>query len=624
MHGVSTDDPAAELPAYSFSGNPSFPSDQASFDRYINLVKSKDPKNAYNIEAAVPSDLESSYLKNTPQPIPGPQTLGRQIIGGSGGKNSSTKKEKDVPQAQLVDVPSDTPLADAGGKAQLVDVPSDTPIKSDEDLERSVAHPALVKAGLADKPSLADRFRYYVGSKIANFLPAAGGTIGGMAATPETVGTGTIPGAMAGAGLGSTVAEELKNELPQLFGSRASSIPQLLGNIGSDTVMQGALPEAIGQGVSAGLKPTLAKILASKFVSSTSPAVRAGVDYTSRVADAGAAVENAKNAEQTASQGLARIGQQTANKVADTAQFRSNPVDIIERGAQKVPDLPPEPIPDPFEQNLPKQPKMAAEPKNDIEEQLRVIKNTPPGGIQQVQLNKLHKAIISDPASFRNYILATGDKAGAEQLAVNDVVKQGFGEGSNTLNPDKILDALKADKNNIYGEGISGATKKNLTNFLTEAKNLQGASATAGDLLDEATRQRNLSSKLLEDTTKKVPDTGKLLSWRNGKLLLAGPVAAGIGGRGAGAVAGAVSGGIVLKEAALAALMKDPTIAKLTTQALKVGTSAPEATALSKVLMGAMRGSDVLYKSASDDDNRLEPATIDQNGQLQYAKPRTR
>lgn len=533
-------------------------------------------------------------------------------------------------------------------KKQLFDVNGDpVKVKSDDDVARSIEHPDLVKAGLYQKPTFADRFRYYAGGLITKALPAIGGGVGAAITGPETLGLGSLAGAGAGAGLGSTISEELKNEMPSLFGSRAKDIPELLKNIGGDVVTQGVVPEGIGTAISAGAKPVIAKLIASKLISGTSPAVKAGVKYTTDVMDAGTGSTMARSSRDIANNASANAVDKArdqfinANRTVEqltpkAAQYTTDPVKILENSANKIPDLPPEPLPetDPFK-NYSGAPgtekvKLTPEVKNPIEEQLRTIKNTPPGGPQVVQLNKLHKDILSDPANLRNYILATGDKAGAESLALNDVVRKGYNQGTNTIDPGKILDALAADKNNVYKEGISKGSKSNLTKFLTELQSqkeiaaegetgLKNELASGAKAAKEGDAAVTSADKNLQKVIDKTPE--KVLSWRRGKLLLTVPIAAAAGGHEAASIAGAISGTIVLKEAALARLMQDPQIAGLTTQALKVGLTTAEATPLSKVIMHALRGSQTLFKAANDPDAKEEHATVDQNGQLQYAKP---
>lgn len=549
--------------------------------------------------------------------------------------------------AKLVTVPDDTPLQDEikPKAARLVTVPSETPLKDEDQRQKeadyAIEHPELAKAGVLSQPTLSDRFRHYVGSKIAALLPAVGGTVAGMAATPETGGLGTIPSAAAGAGLGSTLAEELKNEMPSLFGSRAKDIPDLLSKIGTDTVIQGAAPEIAGKMISAGVKPLVAKVLASKLVSSTSPAVRAGVDFTTKTADAQAGATLARsgrdignaaaqNAVSGATEQAMNAGTAAEQATASASRYTTNPISVIEQGAQKVPDLPPDPAQD-FDAyaKYRGKPVLKTDPVNPIEDQLRTIKNTPPGGPQQVLLNKLHKDIISDPANFRNYISATGDTAGAETLAVNDVIRKGYNQGSNTIDPNKILDALSADKNNIYKEGIAPETQKNLTNFLTELQKTKEVAKAGEDAITSTTtnaakvaKEGDASVAAADKAVQSVKPPESVLSWRRGKLALIVPAAvisSTLGGK-AGAVAGGITGTILLKETAIAALMRNPQIAQLTTKALTVGLDNPASTPLAGTIIKALRGTGVIFKAANDPDGIEEHATVDENGQLQYAK----
>ena len=110
-----------------------------------------------------------------------------------------------------------------------------------------------------------------VGRAAVASLPAIGGIVGSI------LGGGVDPlTAGAGAGLGSVVSQELRNEFPKLFGNLDRDPTSFATQVGSDTLLNGVLPEVASNALAAP-RQAIAKVLANKFVQKF-PAVQEGME----------------------------------------------------------------------------------------------------------------------------------------------------------------------------------------------------------------------------------------------------------------------------------------------------------------------------------------------------------
>ncbi len=78
------------------------------------------------------------------------------------------------------------------------------------------------------------------------------------------------------------------------------------------------------------------------------------------------------------------------------------------------------------------------------------------------------------------------------------------------------------------------------------------------------------------------------------------------------------AGALVLTDALLGQLMKNPEIAQLTTQALRTGLNAPAATFTTKAIVNTLRGSEAMLRTP---EGKLEKVYIMDNGAITTMKP---
>lgn len=147
---------------------------------------------------------------------------------------------------------------------------------------------------------------------------------------------------------------------------------------------------------------------------------------------------------------------------------------------------------------------------------------------------------------------------GREGVDIREVLKAGS-TGSGKYNPEKIMTALDHPD---YDFTISPEAKKNVSDF---AANLHSLKAGEGS-------------------------TNYLINYAKGHLLLMAPSLA-LGASGHLAPAAATAGGLVLTDAVLGRLMKNPETAALVVRAMRTSSEAPEADIIQKALRAAARGS---------------------------------
>lgn len=151
-------------------------------------------------------------------------------------------------------------------------------------------------------------------------------------------------------------------------------------------------------------------------------------------------------------------------------------------------------------------------------------------------------------------------RAGQEEL--NSLVNSGYSPATNRLDAVKVLDNLVKNPNEY--RNVDPIVKNNFKEFLQEAIAQKPLAKEGGD---------------------------KLINYARNRFILGAGIGAVTGGILPGTVAG---GGLVLGEAAIKQALKDPVISKLMLTAIKTPASAPEASFISKVLINALRGADVV------------------------------
>jgi hypothetical protein len=177
---------------------------------------------------------------------------------------------------------------------------------------------------------------------------------------------------------------------------------------------------------------------------------------------------------------------------------------------------------------------------------------------------------LSDLTHVRNFKLATGEPKTIEQLALNDLVTDGFKASENTLNTKGILDKLSGPKGEIYREAISGPTLGKFQELMSEIE-----AQKAGHGISD-----------------------RMLNWSKGHLAWSIPLAAsGLGGHSLIGGMGALATGSILTNSALGKIMSNPQTAALVVKAMRTSTSSPEAPFIAKALANVVRGGEVVAES---------------------------
>lgn len=401
-----------------------------------------------------------------------------------------------------------------------------------------------------------------LGQKVGNFavhsLPAIGGVLGALG------GGGPIGGA-AGAGLGSVVETELKNEFPQLFGNiQSKSVPSLVGGIAADAIGQGALPE-VGSMLMAKPAAAMANLIGRSPLKYM-PAVKEGVQ-ASNVADISKKILTKQYPETNI---IETAGENASNNAGEMTQAIADAQAKVPKtkGPTSIADVPISDKPIPL----------------SPEEQAATDKLTNTFGPNQVgkKLIKLHteylqgdekaatqtykdisNQTLSDVVHVKNFKLATGEPDTVRHLATNDLITKGWNGADSTFNPDAVLGALGGAKKEIYQEAL-GDSYKPFNDFLKEAQ--------------EQTKD-----------TKGITD--RLLHYSQGHLLwtVPGTIAAVAGGHETLGGLGAAASGFILTNKMLQNLMSNPDTAKLVVQAMKTPLKSGEATLLNQALTNSLR-----------------------------------
>jgi hypothetical protein len=181
--------------------------------------------------------------------------------------------------------------------------------------------------------------------------------------------------------------------------------------------------------------------------------------------------------------------------------------------------------------------------------------------------------------------------------ATRELFAKGYSPSSGKLDAGKLIDELKV----------------NPDAYKAIPKDMQG---TMQEFLEQA-------QKMQSDKTG--GSNGHLLSMVKNAPVLAIPGAVGgmaLGGAMGHGYVGATVGagaGIILGEKAISKLMSNPEIARLTIQAMKQPGSAESSKVISKVLLNALRGTEVLV-SSGDPDSKPEKAVVNEQGIPVYPK----
>lgn len=212
--------------------------------------------------------------------------------------------------------------------------------------------------------------------------------------------------------------------------------------------------------------------------------------------------------------------------------------------------------------------------------------------LRDISFKNIADKALSDVQQVRNFKLSTGEVDTIDQLAANRALRQGWSKAGK-FDPDAVLAELNDGKNaDVYGEALKSGTKKDLQEFLQTAKDMQGDATSGGHLISMIKRAPVLA----------LP--GMALGSAAGGALGHGFVGATVG----------AGMGITLGESAISRLMANREIAKLTIQAMKTPATSQQSTIISKVILNALRGTEVLVTTLRGQ----EKAVVGQNGQLQY------
>ena len=179
-------------------------------------------------------------------------------------------------------------------------------------------------------------------NKTAEWLPAIGGTVGGImggaGGTVFGMGVGGVPGALGGATLGAGAGEAYKQLMNRARGASAPATSgEAAATIGTQSVVQGAIPQAVGMAAAPVLKAGATRLMQSAVKPTLAAAKRAtggtpqlvqtlldeGINVSARGADKLMRLIEATNKEIKDALALstARISPlKVASRLTDTAQ----------------------------------------------------------------------------------------------------------------------------------------------------------------------------------------------------------------------------------------------------------------------------------------------------------------
>ena len=412
-----------------------------------------------------------------------------------------------------------------------------------------------------------------IGSRLANAMPVIGAGIADAAA-PFTGGLSLLA-APAGALAGSAIKRGMQTTLPSWFGS----IPKdqgMLGDVvdsGIDTVGAGILPKVITKGItSIGSLATQAgrAALIAKWFKNTGPVQKTvGKD----IGDSVDAFTNDTFSNKTPSTDYSATPPESANTSGRQESLFENPSNTY----------PP------------------SQPAGSLSSVAsgQPILQTPkvPGSGKSVPSRSVQESLLPSeqpPAPKFGETPVAGDNPSI--TATRSLLKKGYSPSTGRIDSDGILDEMikNPDKYKDIDPDMQGRLKE----FLTQAKTMQ-------------------SDKSI--------NTGSLISMKNGAPVLAWPgaIAGGVAGHLTGIPYGGVmgatagsAGGIYLGEKGISLLMQNPTTAKLVIQAMKTPATAQESSIISKVLLNALRGTEVMATSPKGE--KPEKAVVNQQGVPTY------
>ena len=384
------------------------------------------------------------------------------------------------------------------------------------------------------------------------FLANSLPALGATLAAPEGMGVGSIATGALGAGLGSFVKRGLQAISPKWFGEPPGDTTGDMIDTATDAVGAGVLPPVLTSGLNTAIK-----------VATKGPAETISKVLASRLFRNTTPVQNAVS--QDIESGVGRLT--TPDPMA------------IETAAQNVRDNTGVSVAEKYKEG-------------SIGADLAQVPYQADQKLRGISFKKISDRALSDVQQVRNFKLATGEADTIDQLAANRALKQGWSKAGK-FDPDAVLAELNDGKNSdVYGEALKSGTKQNLQEFLETAKDMQGDSTSGGHLISMIKRAPVLA----------LP--GMALGSAAGGALGHGFIGATVG----------AGMGITLGESAISKLMANPEIAKLTIQAMKTSSSTQQAGIMSKVILNALRGTEVLVTTPEGQ----EKAVVGENGQIQY------
>lgn len=365
--------------------------------------------------------------------------------------------------------------------------------------------------------------------RIPDALPAVGGMIAG------------VPGAAAGS-----------------FAKQALSQNPSLQDAGTDTLLQGVLPEAVGgiAGVlrdvkSQGLLKTIADRLPTS-ISSKLPGTKA------------AQIINQARGLMT---GEASGIQNTARNVQDNLPTSPTYSNILDANGNKIQTGSAQQMPQNYQGTV-------AEKLTKTPPVQQDVANIPP-------LGKTADNLFSDVSEVRNAKLANGGDS-INKLAQDRIMRQHWNFDTGNFDPDKVLNTLGKNED-VYREAM-GPDYDNMKALMQQAQKLK-----VGQTQDS------------------------LISWHEVRKVGALEVGAGLFG-----IPHGVTGALTLGTDAMRKIAADPALGQLVIAAMKAPKGSPSTSLFGAALKAGLRGT-TLYMT--NDDGKKEPVTIGQDGNLQYPKP---
>jgi len=281
-----------------------------------------------------------------------------------------------------------------------------------------------------------------------------------------------------------------------------------------------------------------------------------------------------------------------------TSKHLADETDIMKEIATKAP----KPALEPYKSGKIKGPKLPDE-ATSLHEDLYDAANG------KIPFTKVADRAFSNTEDLRQLKLI--DPQGTENLALSRAVSKGFNGAK--VNPDKILTELDS---NIYREALNPETHGSLKSLMTALKEQQELTIPKPDkILPMGEKLKYTPEKFKPEVPKLEPVNNSLLSLSKGRLVLAAPIAAAhLMGIPVTHAVTSVMSGIVLTEASIALLVKNPAIAKLAVAATKMPIDSPASGLLHKALLMGIRGGTALMQDSDGNDTK---AIIGKDGKPQ-------